>query len=267
MDRHALRLLILQNMGKIVAIGGGEIGRPGYPVETTQIDKEIIRLTRKKSPKLLFIPTASSDSEGYVEAVKKHFGQRLGCKIDVLFLIKESPTYKQIKNKILNSDIVYVGGGNTLMMLKIWRRHRVDKILASAYRQGIVLSGLSAGAVCWFKFASSDSLILEHNSKAALVRIRGLNFFPLTLSPHHLREKQRKKALITIMKKTPGVGIALDDYSALEIIDDAYRIITSKPIAKVHKVYYRNKKLVYKEIKKQKVFMPISDILSTEERF
>ena len=58
-------------------IGGGEIGRPDYPVETTKLDKEIIRLTNKSHPKLLFLPTASSDSEGYVEVVKKHFGNRL----------------------------------------------------------------------------------------------------------------------------------------------------------------------------------------------
>ena len=59
-------------MGKIIAIGGGEIGRPkeqggNYPVETTPIDKEIILQTGKKHPRLLFIPTASSDSEGYFE--------------------------------------------------------------------------------------------------------------------------------------------------------------------------------------------------------
>ena len=74
---------------QIVAVGGGEIGRPGYLVETTKIDKEIIALTGKKSPRLLFIPTASSDSESYYEVVKKHFGKRLDCKTDVLYLIKE----------------------------------------------------------------------------------------------------------------------------------------------------------------------------------
>ena len=61
-------------MRKIVALGGGEIGRPGYPVETTEIDKEIIHLSGKEKPELLFIPTASSDSESYYEIVKQHFG-------------------------------------------------------------------------------------------------------------------------------------------------------------------------------------------------
>src|SRR3989338_4536669 len=98
---------------KIMAIGGGEIGRPGYPVETTKIDEEIIALSGKKNPQVLFIPTASEDSEGYVEVFNKHFGKRLGCKTDVLYLIKEKLTKQQIRAKILNSDIVYVGGGDT----------------------------------------------------------------------------------------------------------------------------------------------------------
>ena len=56
-------------MGKIVALGGGEIGRPGYPVETTAIDEEIIRLSGKDRPMLLFIPTATNDSDTYINAI------------------------------------------------------------------------------------------------------------------------------------------------------------------------------------------------------
>lgn len=143
-------------MKKLVAIGGGEIGQSGYPVETTKIDKEIIRLTGKRNPRLLFIPTASSDSKSYFEAVKKHFGKRLGCKTDVLYLIKEKPTRKEIEEKILNSDMIYVGGGNTLKMMKVWRKTGVDKVLKQAYNKGVVLSGLSAGSICWFY---SDTVI------------------------------------------------------------------------------------------------------------
>lgn len=248
-------------MKTIVAIGGGEIGRPGYPVETTKIDQEIIRLTGKKNPRLLFIPTASSDSAGYIETVKKHFGQRLGCKVDTLLLIQEKLTYRQIQNKVLSSDIVYVGGGNTLKMLKVWRKHKLDKILRLAYRKGIILSGLSAGAICWFRFGSSDFISLGKKMKTVYSRINGLNFFPLTVSPHHLRERDRKKALIKIMKKTPGVGIALDDYSALEIIDNSFRIITSKPQARVHKVYFIKNKLRYIEVPKSRNFVPIKNLL------
>ncbi len=85
-------------MGKIIAIGGGEIGRPNekggfYPIETTLIDKEIIKQTGKTNPKLLFIPTATNDSEKYFQVIKKHFS-RLNCKVDVLYLIKDKLTKK-----------------------------------------------------------------------------------------------------------------------------------------------------------------------------
>jgi dipeptidase E len=82
-------------VGKIIAIGGGEM-KLG---ETTGIDREIIRLTEKRHPRLLFIPTASNDSESYNDFVKKHFGDELGCKTDCLFLIKDKPSKKKIEKK------------------------------------------------------------------------------------------------------------------------------------------------------------------------
>ena len=127
-------------MGKIIAIGGGEIGRPGYKIETEIIDKEIIKLSGMKKPKFLFIPTASSDSQGYIKVVEKYFGDRLGCKVDILLLNKDVDR-SEIEDKILNSNIIYVGGGNTLKMMKTWRKKGVDKILHKAYKKGIILFG------------------------------------------------------------------------------------------------------------------------------
>lgn len=111
-------------MGKIVALGGGEIGRPGYPVETAEIDLETIRLTGKKHPKLLFLPTASKDSPLYVAIVKEHFGKRLGCAVEPLLLWQERHSKRYLRDKILGADIIYVGGGNTLSMMRRWRAPR-----------------------------------------------------------------------------------------------------------------------------------------------
>jgi len=102
---------------KIVAIGGGEIGRPGYPIEIEEIDREIIRLSGKKHPKVLFIPT-EAEIVDFTMRLLKSYGEKLGCKTDVLYLLKTKPSLEQIREKILNSDIVYVGSGNTLRMLK-----------------------------------------------------------------------------------------------------------------------------------------------------
>ena len=245
---------------KIVAIGGGEIGRPGFPVETTKIDKEIIALTGKKNPKVLFIPTASSDSESYYEVIQKHFGKRLGCKTDVLYLIKEKLSKKQIIEKIFSSDIIYVGGGNTAKLMKVWRRTGLNKILKKAGEKGVVLSGVSAGSICWFKYGLSDSRKVN-DPNVKLIRLSALGFLNASHSPHYNFEPHRKAGLKGMMKKTSGVAIAIDNCCALEIVDDKYRIIYSKKGANAYKVYWRKKDFCEKIIKIDRNFRPLSEIL------
>ncbi len=248
-------------MKKIVAIGGGEIGRPGFKVETRKIDEEIIRLTGKKNSRFLFIPTASSDSEVYSKVVKKYFGKTLGCKIDVLYLIKNNLTKKDLENKILNSDIIYVGGGDTLKMMKIWRKLEIDKILTKAYKKGIVMSGLSAGAICWFNFGNSDSRKFK-NPNADLIKVRGLGLVKALFYPHYNIEKERKKELKKMMKKTSGIALAVENCCAIEIIDDTYKIISTKKSANAYKVYWKNNKYHEEIVKKEKVFKPLHHLLS-----
>jgi dipeptidase E len=247
-------------MKKIVTIGGGEIGRPGYSVETTKIDRELIRLTGKKSPMVLFIPTASSDSEGYYKTVQKHFGERLGCKTDALWLIKENFSQRTIEQKIMSADIVYVGGGNTQKMLRIWKQNGVDKILKKAWEQGIVLSGLSAGSICWFREGTSDSRRFD-NPDEDLIKVTGLSFIPALHSPHYDIKKDRRPGLKRIMGKTPGVAIAIDNCCAVEFVDDTYRVISSKPKAKAYKVYWKAGRYHEAIIPKSTKFKPLSLLL------
>lgn len=245
---------------KIVAVGGGEIGRPGTPIETEKIDRETIKLSGKKHPKLLFVPTASSDSLGYVEIVKKYFGERLGCEVDVLLLLKGKPRRQEIRNKILSSDIVYVGGGNTLKMMKLWRSLGVDEILREAANKDVVLSGVSAGAVCWFKYANSDSRRFT-NPKAPMIRVKGIGLIPALCCPHYNGERQRKPDLKKMMRRTSGVAIALDNCVAMEIIGETYRIISSKPHVGAYRVYWNKGKFYHEDISQTENFCPINDLM------
>jgi dipeptidase E len=244
-------------MPKLIAIGGGEIGRPGKPIETLAIDKEIIKQSGKKHPKLLFIGTATKDWESYPETVKKYFGKKLGCEVDVLLTVKEKPSLKTIKDKILGTDIVYVGGGNTLFMIRKWKQLGIDKVLLEAYKKGVIMSGLSAGANCWFAYCTSDSRMITDPTFKDYIRVKGLGWYNIIISPHHITEKKRKPGLIKQIKRHGGIGLALDDFTALEIIDDKFRIIVSKPQAKAYKVYKKNGKVLYEEIPKNK-FYPLA---------
>lgn len=246
-------------MGKIIAIGGGEIGRPGTKIETITIDKEILKLSGKKNPLLLFMPTASNDSESYYNVVKKYFNNKLKCKTDVLYLINNKYSNKELREKILKSDIIYVGGGNTKMMMMIWKKFGIDKILKEAYEKGIVLSGISAGAICWFKYGNSDSLKFV-NKKTGTIRVSGLGLVNETICPHYDIEKQRKPELKKMMKKIKGFTLAFDNCSAIEIIDENYRFIYSKKTANVYKVFWLKGKFYENKIKRNNKFLPIISI-------
>ncbi len=241
----------------IVAIGGGEIRTRG----TARIDREIIRLSNKRNPKLLFIPTASSDSERYWKHVQEYFGKFLKCKTDALFLIKERPSKAQIRTKILSADVIYVGGGNTLLMMRVWRRLGVDKLLRSAYKNGIVLSGISAGAICWFDSGHSDSMSFYHPRKWKYINVKGLGLVKGIHCPHYnsmTRGIPRRRHFREMIGKTGGVGIAIENNCAIEFIDGRfYKVISSKSYARAYKVYKNGSEVVAEQIERKKQLSPV----------
>ena len=240
----------------IVAIGGGEIRTRG----TAAIDREIIRLSGKRNPKLLFIPTASSDSERYWKRVQEYFGKFLKCKTDVLFLMNGELSKAQIRSKVLSADIVYVGGGNTLQMMRVWRRLGVDKLLRSAYANGTVLSGMSAGSICWFDSGHSDSMSFYNPRNWKYVNVKGLGLIKGIHCPHYnsrTRGIPRRKHFRDMIRRIGGVGIVIENNCAIAFIDGRfYRVITSRSYARAYKVYKRAGKVVTEKIRQERQLAP-----------
>jgi dipeptidase E len=246
---------------KIVAIGGGVMKTGGL----LAIDKEIIKLSRKKHPTLLFLPTATSDSELYWHHIGKHFGKRLSCKTDVLYLIKEKPTKKEIRTKILAADIIYVGGGNTLKMMRLWRKLGVDTLLKQAWKRGTVLTGISAGSICWFESGHSDSMSFYNSKKWKYINVRGLGFLRGVHCPHYDSQtlgKKRKNDFHNMMEKIGGMGIAIDNNCAIAFLDGAFRVISAKKNAKAYKVFRKNGNVISERIPEKKALTPISALFT-----
>jgi dipeptidase E len=252
-------------MGRaIVAIGGGEIRTRG----TTDIDREIIRLSNREHPKILFIPTASSDSERYCWRFVEHFGHFLKCKTDVLFLKDAPPSIQEIERKILSADIVYVGGGNTLYMMRVWRRLGVDKLLRAAYADGIVLAGISAGAICWFDSGHSDSMSFYNPRSWKYINVKGLGLVSGVHCPHYnsmTRGVPRRKAFREMIRKIGGTGIALENNCAIEFIDDRfYRVVTSKDYSRAYRLYKRGGEVVAERIRQAEQLAPVESLFDRQ---
>ncbi len=231
----------------VVAIGGGELKKG----ETLPIDRKIVSLTKKRNPRALFIPTASNDALSYWSTFQNIYGKKLHCQPDRLFLVREKLNKKEIKQKIAQADLVYVGGGNTLKMMQMWRKNGVDDLLRRAYAQGTIMAGLSAGAICWFRYGLSDSnRFFEKGKPFELMRVSGLDLISCTVSPHHVREKSLRVAGIKkLMLRTPGIGLGIDDNAALLIQADHYEIISSGKNATVRKFFRRKNEIINSNVK------------------
>lgn len=230
-------------MGKLICIGGGEIPRikngVELPYETREIDEEIVRLSEKKNPKLLFIGTASKNSYDYYLVIKKIFAD-LGCIVSNLDLLKDNLDINEVKSKILNTDIIYVGGGNTKFMLEKWRELGVDKLLLEAYNKGIVCSGLSAGSYCWFK--------LNYDLLEGLGIINAVNCVH-----YEQKDKEARGKFYNTIKETGLEGFALENCVALEMIDDKIKIIKSNPNRNAYKISYKNNEIIEEIINRSEV--------------
>ncbi len=212
--------------------------RPPRSPQTLAIDHEIVRLAGCRHPRVLFVPTASGDDAAYCRSFRDLYATRLGCRVSELLLYRDRPSRKAMRAALLGSDIIYVGGGNTLRMMKIWRRLGIDRWLDQARRQGTVLAGLSAGALCWFRQGNSDSRKFSDAGNRTLIRVSGLNYIDALVCPHYDVERHRQPALKAMMRTTPGIAVALENCTAIEIVDDQYRILRSNDRRNAWRVYW-----------------------------
>lgn len=194
-------------MRQIIALGGGFSTEPGSPA----LDHYVLAQTGKKTPKVCFLPTASADSQDYIDRFYAAFSP-LSCEPSHQPLFDSPP--RDIPQFLLSQDVIYVGGGNTKNMLAIWRAWGLDEVLRTAWERGIVLCGISAGALCWFDAGSTDSV------PGALTPLRGLGFLQGSFSPHYDSEPGRRSAFHRmIFDGALPPGVALDDGVALHYVE------------------------------------------------
>ncbi len=183
------------------------------------------RRPAKSSRKSLFCPKRAASIEEYVIQFYRAFLD-LGCKPSHLSLFQ--PHTAQIADYLLDQDVIYVGGGNTKSMLALWREWGIDAILRQALDAGIVLTGVSAGAICWFERGTTDSI------PGDLTALPCLGFLSGSLSPHYDGEAQRRP---TYQRMIGGgeipAGYAFEDGVAGHFVDGVLKgVVSSRPNAK-----------------------------------
>lgn len=192
----------------IVALGGGGFSQDG---PESLLDDYILSLAREARPRVCFLATASGDSDMYVANFYRAFTPR-DCRPADLPLFRR--TVADLKTFLLEQDVIYVGGGNTANLLAVWRVHGIDRILREAWETGVVLAGISAGAICWFEASVTDSYGLD------LAGMRdGLALLPGSACPHYNSEERRRPVYRQLVGSGFPAGYAADDGVGLHFVD------------------------------------------------
>lgn len=210
---------------QIISIGGGGFYRDS---ENLELEKYILRQTGVDQPRVAFVPTASGEPDHYVASFYATF-LKLGCRPSVLTFFKRTP---DLRSYLLNQDVIYVGGGNTKSLLAVWRDWGVVEVLREAWEAGIVLAGVSAGAICWFEQGLTDSF------SEGLRPLDCLGFLPGSCCPHYDGEAERRPFYHRLLAAGEiTAGIAIEDWAGVHYKGtEIHRVIASKRGARAYRM-------------------------------
>ena len=210
---------------KIIVIGGG-----GFTHQLDQsLDQFVIDKLKKTNNKIGFLATASKDDEKKISLFYKRF-ENTEFELSHFNLTTNINGFSEW---IMSKDLVYIGGGNTVFMLEIWRKNKLEHIFKEAYEKGIILSGISAGAVCWFDWILSDAVGPGFNP------LRGINLISGSCTPHSSNIERINQFESDIKNNKLPQGIAIDDGVAVVFVDGKPTEVYSS--RKNHTAYFLNK--------------------------
>lgn len=211
---------------QIVAFGGG-----GFSMESGNplLDEYVLGLSRRERPKVCFLPSASGDADHYVVRFYRAFPADR-CEASHISLFRREQGPEDLRDHLLDQDLIYVGGGSVVSMLGVWRAHGVDAILREAWEAGVVLCGLSAGSLCWFSEAVSGF-------HGAPRRVEGLDLLPFSNCVHYEPTSPRRFAYHAMLREGMRPGFAAEDGAALHFIGcELSRVVASRPAARGYRL-------------------------------
>lgn len=167
-----------------------------------------LELTKKSRPKVCFMMTATGDDASYIS---RSYEAMSDLSVDVTHLSLFPQPNEDVEKRLLNADLVWVGGGSVANLLAVWKLHKVDEVLKTAWENGTVLSGVSAGSICWFIGGTTDSFGPELKPVK-----NGLALLPYANGVHYDSEVQRRPLLQSLIKdSTFDMAFATDDHTGI----------------------------------------------------
>lgn len=238
---HLSRNVTKQNQGHIIALGGGGFSDQS---DNLLLDEYILLQTNKARPKVLFLPTAGGDHEDYIAKFYRAY-KNFNCIPTHLSLSKKAIAFKKLEKIVLSQDMIFVGGGSPKFLMQVWRKTGMDRIMKKAWKQGIILSGMSAGAICWYEDGYT-------NPKDNIWRrISCLSFLEGSFCPHYDKQKLLRSAYRKMISSNEiDNGYGVQDGVALHYVGTELKYVVSSILdAKAYHVKKTSFRVTEKEIK------------------
>ena len=179
----------------------------------------VLGLARGRS--VLYVPTAAMENP--YQAVDWHERLRGRATLSVLLFNPWPPP--ELRGLTLAHDVVLVSGGNTANMLAVWRVHGFDRILREAWQNGVLMTGWSAGMICWFEACVTDSFGPQLEGMRD-----GLGLLPGSACPHYDGEERRRPVYQRLVRDGFPAGIALDDAVGAHYVGtELHEVVSSLP--------------------------------------
>jgi peptidase E len=158
-----------------------------------------------RRPRLCHVGTAMGDQRWF-NAMVDEAGRAAG--IDIVHLnLFGMPPVDDVAAMVLDQDVVWVGGGSVANLLAVWEVHGIGEVMRAAWEAGVVLSGVSAGSLCWHLGGTTDSFGPELRPVT-----NGLGLLPYSNGVHYDSEEQRRPLLHRLIAEgTLPDGYATDD--------------------------------------------------------
>lgn len=224
-------------MQRILALGGGGFLMEDVP---SPVDRYIVNLAGKPRPRICFVSTASGDHPEHIDKFYDAFGE-LECELSHIAFFRKPTTgsiaLSELAAGVLRQDVIFVGGGNTKSALAVWREWNLDSIFRRALSSGVLLSGMSAGAMCWYESGLTDSYWGSgYRPLACLGLLQG------ACGVHYHSDGQRQSRLAEAL--LAGVitdAVAIDDYAGVLYQDGVVaRVVSWRRGATAYAVAVRN---------------------------
>jgi peptidase E len=158
-----------------------------------------------RRPKVCFLATALGDD---IATIYNFYGaaQARGLEPSHLALFA-MPNVEDVTEHLLAQDVVWVWGGSVAGLLAMWRLHGVDRAMRTAWEAGVVLTGVSAGSICWHVGGTTDSFGPDLRPVT-----NGLGLVPYSNGVHYDSEEQRRPLFQSLIADgTLPAGYATDD--------------------------------------------------------